>query len=180
MPLKASLVFLFVFPLFCFFNFFFFLVCFCYGHSVPKLWSALCNPMDCSTPGFPVHHHLPELAQTHVHKSVMPSNHLFLSFPLLLLPSIFPSYQGLFQWFGSSHKEAKVLKLQLLIGVSASVLQGWFPLWYFRRDILDRPRVGNRWYIDIRVIRGRLNKAPFTMVWAGHRSSSGDSAVAWN
>ena len=63
---------------------------------------------------------------------------------------------------------------------SASVLQGWFPLWYFRRDILDRPRVGNRWYIDIRVIRGRLNKAPFTMVWAGHRSSSGDSAVAWN
>ena len=51
----------------------------------------LCNPMDCSTPGFPVHHQLPELAQTHVHELVMPSNHLILCRPLLLLPSIFPS-----------------------------------------------------------------------------------------
>ena len=42
-------------------------------------------------PGFPVHHQLPELAQTHVIKSVMPSNHLLLYRPLLLLPSIFPS-----------------------------------------------------------------------------------------
>ena len=47
--------------------------------------------MDCSTPGFPVHHHLPELAQTHVFESVMPSSHLILCLPLLLLPSIFPS-----------------------------------------------------------------------------------------
>ena len=52
----------------------------------------LCNPVDCSTPGFPVQHQLPELAQTHVHiKSVMPSNHLILCCSLLLLPSIFPS-----------------------------------------------------------------------------------------
>ena len=50
----------------------------------------LCNPKDCSTPGFSVHHQLPELAQTHVHESVMPSNHLILCRPLLL-PSIFPS-----------------------------------------------------------------------------------------
>ena len=48
----------------------------------------LCNPMDCSTPGFPVHHQLPELAQTQL---VIPSNHLILCRPLLLLPSIFPS-----------------------------------------------------------------------------------------
>ena len=47
--------------------------------------------MDCSTPGFPVHYQLPELAQTHVHQSVIPSNHLILYRPLLLLPSIFPS-----------------------------------------------------------------------------------------
>ena len=47
--------------------------------------------MDCSTPGFPVFHHLPELAQTHVVESVMPSDHLILCHPLLLLPSIFPS-----------------------------------------------------------------------------------------
>ena len=46
--------------------------------------------MDCSTPGFPVVHHLLEFAQTHVH-SVMPSNHLVLCRPLHLLPSIFPS-----------------------------------------------------------------------------------------
>ena len=47
--------------------------------------------MDCSTPGFPVHHQLLQLAQTHVHReSVMPSNHLILCH-LLLLPSIFHS-----------------------------------------------------------------------------------------
>ena len=46
--------------------------------------------MDRSTPAFPVHHQLPELAHTHVHESVMPSNHLILCRPLLLLPSIFP------------------------------------------------------------------------------------------
>ena len=50
----------------------------------------LCNPMGSSTPGFPVHRQLPELAQTHVHQSVMPSNHLILCCPLLL-PLIFPS-----------------------------------------------------------------------------------------
>ena len=49
------------------------------------LWTA------CTMPGFSVHHHLPELAQTHVHYSVMPSNHLILWCPLLLLPSVFPS-----------------------------------------------------------------------------------------
>ena len=51
----------------------------------------LCNPMDCSTPGLPVHHQLLDLAQTHVHESVMPSNHLILRHPLLLPPSVFPS-----------------------------------------------------------------------------------------
>ena len=47
--------------------------------------------MDCSTPGFPVHHQLLKLAQTHVLKSVMPSNHLICCRLLLLPPSIFPS-----------------------------------------------------------------------------------------
>ena len=47
--------------------------------------------MDCSTPGLPVHHQLPELAQTPVHEKVMPSNHLILCCPLLLPPSIFLS-----------------------------------------------------------------------------------------
>ena len=47
--------------------------------------------MDCRTPDFPVHHQLPELAQTQSNQSLMPSNHLILCRPLLLLPSIFPS-----------------------------------------------------------------------------------------
>ena len=47
--------------------------------------------MDCSTPGFPVHHQLLKLAQTHVLASLMPSNHLILCRPLLLPLSISPS-----------------------------------------------------------------------------------------
>ena len=50
----------------------------------------LCDPMDCSTPGLPVHHQLPEFTQTHV-QSVIPSSHLILCRPLLLLPPIPPS-----------------------------------------------------------------------------------------
>ena len=50
--------------------------------------------MDCSTPGLPVHHQLPEFTQTHSIESVMPPNHLILCHPLLLLPSIFPSIRA--------------------------------------------------------------------------------------
>ena len=46
--------------------------------------------MDRSTPGFPVHHQLLEFTQTHIHCTGVPSNHLILCHPLLLLPSIFP------------------------------------------------------------------------------------------
>ena len=71
----------------------------------------LCNPMDGSTPGFPVLHHLPEFAQTHVHwvrDAIRPS-----------CPLLFPSppafnlsqHQGLFQWIGSLHQVAKILEL---------------------------------------------------------------------
>ena len=56
--------------------------------SVTQVCLTLCDPMDCSTPGLPVHHQLPKFTQT---ESVMPSNHLILCRPLLLLPSIFPS-----------------------------------------------------------------------------------------
>ena len=51
----------------------------------------LCDPMNRSTPGLPVHHKLPEFTQTQVHESVKPSSHLILWHPLLLLPSIPPS-----------------------------------------------------------------------------------------
>ena len=59
--------------------------------SVTQSCPTPCDPMDCSMPGFPVCHQLPKLAQTHVRKLVMPSNHFILCCPLLLLPSIFPS-----------------------------------------------------------------------------------------
>ena len=74
--------------------------------SIAKSGLTLCDPMDCSTPGFPVLHYLPEFAQTHVHwvsdaiqpsfESVMPSNHLILCHHLLLLPSVFPSIRFFF------------------------------------------------------------------------------------
>ena len=55
---------------------------------------SFCNPMNCSTPGLPLHHQLPEFSQTHVHQvgDVIPPSHPLLS-PLLLLPSIFPSFR---------------------------------------------------------------------------------------
>ena len=57
--------------------------------SVAQSCPTLCNPMNRSTPGLPVHHQLPEFTQTHVHdESVMPSSHLILCRPLLLLPPI--------------------------------------------------------------------------------------------
>ena len=59
--------------------------------SITESCPILCNPMNCSTPGFAVLHHLLEFAQMRVHWSVVPSNHLILRCPLLLLPSIFPS-----------------------------------------------------------------------------------------
>ena len=66
----------------------------------------LCDPMDCSMPGFPVHHQLPGLTQTHVHwvGDLMPSNHLILCSPLLppsMYPSIIPGSFPMSQFFTS-------------------------------------------------------------------------------
>ena len=73
----------------CIFDIIFYIFKFCF--SVAQSCLTLCDPMDCSTSGFPVHHQLPELAQTHVHHvgdAIQPSHPLW---PLLLLPPIFPS-----------------------------------------------------------------------------------------
>ena len=59
--------------------------------SVAQSCPALCNPMDCSTPGLPVYHHSRSPPKPMSIESVMPSNHLILCRPLLLLPLIFPS-----------------------------------------------------------------------------------------
>ena len=93
--------------------------------SVTQLYSTLCDPMDCSTPGFPVRHQLPEPTQAHVHhtdEAIQPSHpRLSPSPPTFNLSQ----HQGLFQWVSSSHQVAKV-------SASASVLsvnvQDWSPL----------------------------------------------------
>ena len=59
--------------------------------SVSQSCLTLCNPMDCSTPGLPVHHQFPEFTQAHVHWVGDVIHHLILCHPLLLPPSIFPS-----------------------------------------------------------------------------------------
>ena len=58
--------------------------------SVALLCPTLCDPMDCSTPGFPVYHQLLSLLKLMLKKLVMPSNSLILCHPFLLLPSILP------------------------------------------------------------------------------------------
>ena len=80
--------------------------------SVTTLFPTLCHPMDCSSPGFPSLHHLPEFAQTHVH---WVSDAIQQSHPLLPPSSLLnlSQHQGLFQWLGSSHLMAKVLELRL-------------------------------------------------------------------
>ena len=94
--------------------------------SVTQLCPTLCDPMDCSIPGFPVYHQLPELTQTHVHQvcdAIQPSHPL--SSPSLAFS--LSQHQGLFQLVGSSHRVAKVLEFQF---------QHQSFQWIFRTDFL--------------------------------------------
>ena len=76
--------------------------------SLSHVW--LCDSMDCSMPGLPVHHQLPELAQTHVHlisDAIQPSHPLSSPSPPVFNLS---QHLGLFQWVSSLHQVAKVLE----------------------------------------------------------------------
>ena len=80
--------------------------------SVTQSCPTLCDPMNCSMPGLPVHHQLPEFTQTHAHRvgdAIQPCHPLSSLSPPAPNPS---KHQGLFQWFNSSHELAKVLKFQ--------------------------------------------------------------------
>ena len=91
--------------------------------SCPTLW----DPKDCSMPGFPVHHRLPELAQTHISQV---SDAIQTSHPLSSpSPPAFNlgQHQGLLQWVSSSHQVAKVLEFQL---------QHQSFQWIFRTDFI--------------------------------------------
>ena len=87
----------------------------------------LCDSMDCSSPGLPVHHQFLEFTQTHVHwvsDAIQPSHPLLSSSP----PAFnLCQHQGLFQWVRSLHQVAKVLELQL---------QHQPFQWIFRTDFL--------------------------------------------
>src|SRR5574342_714726 len=81
--------------------------------SVAQLCPTLCDPMNRSTPGLPVHHQLPEFIQTHVHRvtdAIQPPHPLSSPSPLAPNPS---QHQSLFQRVNSSHEVAKVLEFQL-------------------------------------------------------------------
>ena len=95
--------------------------------SVAQSCPTLCNPMDCSMPGLPVHHQLSELAQIPVHPvgdAIQPSHPL--SSPSHPTFNLF-QHQDLFKWVSSSHQVAKVLEFQL---------QHQSFQWIFRTDFL--------------------------------------------
>ena len=82
------------------------------GCLVAQLCLTSCDFVDCSVPGFPVLHHLLELAQIHVHRvsdAIYPSHPLSPPSPAFNLSQ----HQGLFQWVSSSHQVARVLDLEL-------------------------------------------------------------------
>ena len=96
--------------------------------SVTQSCLTLCDPMNHSTPGLPVHHQLPEFTQTHVHwvgDAIQPSHPLSLG--LEGIPNPF-QHPGLFQWVNSSHEVAKVLEFQLSTTVSMIKLTSNFLL----------------------------------------------------
>ena len=81
--------------------------------SVTQSCPTLCDPMNRSTQGLPVQHHLPEFTQTQVHQvgdAIQPSHPLSSPFPPAPNPS---QHQSLFQWVNSSHEVAKELEFQL-------------------------------------------------------------------
>ena len=81
--------------------------------SVTQSCPTLCDPMNHSTPGLPVHHQLPEFTQTQVHRvhdAIQPSHPGSSPSPPAPNPS---QHQGLLQWVNSSHEVAKVLEFQL-------------------------------------------------------------------
>ena len=101
--------------------------------SAAQLCPTLCDPMDCSRPGLPVHHQLLEFTQTHVHwvcDAIQPSYPLSSPSPPAFNLS---QHQGLFKWVSSSHQVAKVLEFQL----QHQSFQGTFRIDFFRMDWLD-------------------------------------------
>ena len=95
--------------------------------SVTQSCLTICDPIDCSIPGFSAHHQLLELAQTHVIQSVMPANHLILCCSLRLLPLIFPSISVFSNESFLPIKWPKNWSLSFSMSLPMNI-QDWFPL----------------------------------------------------
>ena len=95
--------------------------------SVTQSCLTLCDPMDPSTPDLPVHHHSRSLPKLMSIESVMPSNHLILCSPLLLLPSIF-SESGSFQMSQFFTSGGQSIGVSALASVLPKNTQDWSPL----------------------------------------------------
>ena len=93
--------------------------------SVAQSCLTLCDPMDCSAPGFPVHHQPLELAQTPVHRVSDAINHLILYCPLLLLPSVLFSIRV---FSSESALRSRWPKYWSSTSVLPMNIQDWFPL----------------------------------------------------
>ena len=109
-------------------------ICMLSLNSVALLCLTLCDHMNCSTPGLPVHHQLPEFTQTHVHRvgdAIQPSHSLLSPSPPALNLS---QHQNLFKWVSSSHQVAKLLEFQL---------QHQSFHWTLRTDLLSDGLVGS-------------------------------------
>ena len=105
--------------------------------SVAQSSPTLCDPMNCSTLGLPVHHQLLEFTQTHVHRvgdAIQPSHPLSLPSP----PAFnFSQHQGLLKWVSSSHQVHQVTKV-LEFQLQHQSLQ-----WTHRADLLQNGLVGS-------------------------------------
>ena len=116
-----------------------------YFSSVAQLSLILCDPMDCSTPVFPVYHQLRSLFKLMSIKSVMPSDHLILCCPLLLLPSIFASIRVF--------TDESVLHIKWpndrSFSLSISPSNEYWGLISFRKD-----------WMDLLALQGTLESAP--------------------
>ena len=108
--------------------------------SVTQSCPTLCDSMDCSKSGFPVHHQLPELVQTHVHPV---HDAIQQPGPLLFLPSIFPSIR-VFSNVSFSHQVAKVLQFQHQ-SFQWMNIQKWFPLGLTGLISLQSKRLSRSW-----------------------------------
>ena len=111
--------------------------------SAAQLCPTLCNPMNCSMPGLPVHHQLPEFIQTHVHRvgdAIQPSHPL----PLLLLPPIPPSIR--------------------VFSNESTLCMRWPKYWSFSFSIISSKEHPGMDWLDLLAVQGILKSLLFSII----------------